>query len=123
MDTTLVEDAQTDKRVLIVDDDQDFADSLADILDLSGYEAIVASTAGEAEALAERYAPKVALLDVRLGPGSGIDLIPALTARDSGIICVMMTAYATMDTAIEAMQKGAYDYMRKPLTRRTCWGR
>jgi signal transduction histidine kinase/FixJ family two-component response regulator len=89
------------RRVLIVDDDVDFADSLHDILD--------------ALSAAETFVPHVALLDIRLGQTNGLDLLTALKQKHPDLLCVIMTAYANIETVIKALQSDAYDYLRKPL--------
>ncbi|TLM98766.1 response regulator, partial [bacterium] len=102
-------------RVLVVDDERDFAASLADILQSRGMEPRIAATAEEAQAASAGWEPEVALLDVRLGHTNGVDLIPQLQARRPGLVCLMLTGYADTDTAIAALQKGAYDFLRKPV--------
>jgi signal transduction histidine kinase len=101
------------RRVLIVDDDQDFADSLQDLLTGQGYgvtravdptQAIVCLHAGEVG---------VAMLDVRLGVSSGVDLLSRLKAEQPELICVMMTAHLDTQTAVKALRYGAYDYCDK----------
>ncbi len=106
---------ESSRRILIVDDDRDFAESLADVLEHHGYELAVAGSADEACAKGREFDPNVALLDIRLGPSSGTELIGALRATRPGLLCVMVTAYAELDTAVESLQSGAYDYLRKPL--------
>ncbi|MDX1431586.1 MAG: EAL domain-containing protein [Gammaproteobacteria bacterium] len=102
------------RRVLIVDDDRDFADSIADLLALEGYEVCPAYAVREAEAAIEGFPARVALIDVRLGTTDGVDLVARLKAIRPEITCVMMTAYASTDSAIAALKTGAYDYLRKP---------
>jgi PAS domain S-box-containing protein len=101
--------------VLIVDDDRDFTCSLVDILETRGYHVEIAHSVQGGREKAETFDAQVALLDIRLGRNSGIDLIPHLKEARPGILCVMMTAYAAMDSAIEAIHGGAYDYLQKPL--------
>ncbi|HEY72327.1 MAG TPA: response regulator [Thermoflexia bacterium] len=102
-------------RILIVDDDVDFALSLVDILESRGYQVEIAHSAQAAQEKVQDFDAQVALLDVRLRRTSGIDLIASLEEIRPGILCVTMTAYAAMDTAIEAIRRGAYDYLQKPL--------
>ena len=102
------------RRVLIVDDDQDFADSTADLLALQGFEVLPVYETGAARRAVDSFAADVALIDVRLGTGSGINLVRALKEADAGVTCVMMTAFASTESAIEALHLGAYDYLRKP---------
>ena len=103
-----------ERRVLIVDDEKDFVSSLVDILESRGYRTETAYSAIGALDKIKEFNSQVALLDIRLGQVSGIDLLAKLKKVHPAIICVMMTAYAAIDTAIEALQVGAYDYLRKP---------
>jgi signal transduction histidine kinase len=105
------------RAVLIVDDDIDFAESLADMLEPRGFEALIAGTPDEAvRAIHERHGIDgipVALLDVRLGVASGVDLLSRLCGERPDLICVMMTANLDTHTAVEALRRGAYDYFDK----------
>ena len=106
---------ETGRRILVVDDDRDFAEGLVDLLEPRGYILKTAfSAAGSRQAIKE-FDADVALIDLRLGRSSGIDLIGILKRTRPDIICVIITAYAAVDTAIDALQQGVYDYMRKPL--------
>ena len=102
-------------QVLIVDDEKDFVLSLEDILESRGYRVEIAHCPKTACEKLNRFDAQVALLDIRLGRADGINLIAELGKARPGIICVMMTAYAAIDTAVRALQEGAYDYLRKPL--------
>ena len=102
------------RSVLVVDDHEDFAESVADILELNGYDASITFDQKSARDLLKQRNFQVALIDLRLGNTSGIDLIGSLKAIRPGILCLIMTAYAEVDTAIEAVRKGAYNYLRKP---------
>lgn len=106
------------RRVLVVDDDRDLVETLSDMLEHEGYE--VASAMGRQSGLeeAERFKPQVALLDIRLGADSGIDLLEGLRRLDPRLVCLMMTGYSSIDTAMEAIHKGAYDYLQKPVEMR-----
>ncbi|MBN1440936.1 MAG: response regulator [Anaerolineales bacterium] len=106
-----------ERRVLIVDDDVDFADSLNDMLAAEEYTVAVAHAADEALAAVETFDPQVALLDLRLpaGEGDGLDLLAALKQKKPGLLGIVVTAYADTDTVIKALHGDAYDYLRKPL--------
>ena len=107
--------ASIDRRILIVDDDRDFADSLAHLLTLENYKVRRAySKAGAWKAL-EDFVPDVALIDIRLGQGSGLTLLAEFRDRHPDVMCVMMTAFASVTTATEALQEGTYDYLCKPI--------
>jgi PAS domain S-box-containing protein len=102
-------------RVLVVEDEVDFVLIVADILKSRGYQVEVAHSAASSLKKIADFDAQVALLDIRLGNDNGIDLIAPLKQARPNILCVMMTAYATMDTALEAIHRGAYDYLQKPL--------
>lgn len=102
-------------RILIVDDDRDLAESLADILTARHYEVEVANSLAQAEKRCQQFEVQVALLDIRLGGESGLDVIGLLKRLHPKAICVMVTGFAETDTAIEALRQGAYDYLAKPL--------
>jgi NtrC-family two-component system response regulator AlgB len=103
-------------RVLIVDDEKNIRATLAVCLESLGCQVAQAATSAAAlEAL--RHAPfDLAFLDLRLGQESGLELLPRLLAERPGLDVVMITAYATFDTAVEAVKRGAADYVPKPFT-------
>ncbi|HVA13071.1 MAG TPA: ATP-binding protein [Stellaceae bacterium] len=101
------------RQLLIVDDDQEFAESIADILIPAGYEPIIADRPETATIAIKRYAPPVAIIDVRLGGLSGVELLARLKAEQPDLIGIMMTAHADTQTAITALRRGAYDYFDK----------
>ena len=81
-------------KVLLVDDDVDFAASMSGILDLEGYQVEVAHSVADAMEKAEIFVPEVALVDIRIGQESGLDLVGRLRAIMPDLICIMVTAYA-----------------------------
>jgi signal transduction histidine kinase len=103
------------RRVLVVDDDTDFAESLSDILAPQGYEIAMAATPAQAHEALKRFEPQVALVDVRLGRTNGAELISGLKETLPALTCIMMTAHAEIGSAIEAMRGGAYDYLIKSI--------
>lgn len=104
-------------RILIVDDDVDIGDALRDILELEdeNYDVMVATNSRDAEAIARDFHPDLALLDIKLGRSSGLDLVPRLRRQIPGIICIMMTAFRDSEYAVTAVKFGADDYMLKPV--------
>lgn len=104
-------------RILIVDDDVDIGAAMRDILEMEedDYQVAVATSAVEAEQLASRFQPDLALLDIKLGPSNGLDLVPKLRRDIPGIICVMMTAFRDSEYAVTAVKFGADDYLLKPV--------
>ena len=104
------------RRVLIIDDDIDFAESISDILILNNYKCLIAQTSEEIAALVQSFNPQVALIDIRLGQENGINLISLIKERRPNVLCIMITAYAHIETAVQSLQHGAYDYLRKPIS-------
>ena len=102
-------------RVLVVDDDVDFAESLQEVLEPRGYRVALAHTSAAALKIVRDFDAQVALVDIRLDRDSGVRLIPEIRDARPGILCLMVTAYAATENAIEALKYGAYDYLRKPL--------
>jgi PAS domain S-box-containing protein len=101
-------------KILLVDDDVDFASSMGAILDLEGHQVEVAHSVDKAVDKARDFIPGVALIDIKIGSESGLDLVGRLHELYPDLTCVMVTAYADIDTAIEALKSGVYDYLRKP---------
>ncbi len=106
---------QSDCRILIIDDDQDFAASLKLILESENYQPLLAHSEEEALESIGKNVVDLALIDIRLGQDNGIDLLVKLKKIQPDILCVMITGFGTMETAIQALKYGAYDYLRKPI--------
>jgi signal transduction histidine kinase len=100
-------------NILIVDDDTEFAESLVDLLAPAGYETIIVDHPDTATAALQSFAPAVAMLDVRLGRASGVDLLSRFRAQRPDLICVLMTAHVDTQSAVAALRQGAYDYFDK----------
>jgi PAS domain S-box-containing protein len=109
------------RRLLIVEDDEDFADSLASILQPRGLQLQVVRDPSELASVLDRFAAEVALVDVRLGRFSGLDVVAQLKSRMPEMLTVVMTAYVAAETAIEALRLGAYDYLTKPFEPSELW--
>ncbi|MBN1812945.1 MAG: PAS domain S-box protein [Anaerolineae bacterium] len=100
--------------VLIVDDDPGLRDAIARTLSDRGYMPMAVSTAREALDRITEGTPVVALIDLRLEKGSGMDLIRAVKERDWPTECIVLTGHASQRSAIEAVNLGAYGYVQKP---------
>jgi NtrC-family two-component system response regulator AlgB len=103
-------------RVLVVDDEQNIRRTLALCLRDIGCEVEQAASGAAAVELLRRRSFDLAFLDLRLEKESGLDLIPRFLAERPGLDVVMITAYASVDSAVEAMRRGAKDYLPKPFT-------
>ena len=103
-------------RVLVVDDEKNIRATLALCLESAGCEVVAVASGDAALAALQRERFDVAFLDLRLAEESGLDLIPKLLALRAELAIVVITAYATVETAVLAMRRGAYDYLQKPFT-------
>lgn len=102
------------RRLLIVDDDVDFAVSTSRALALEGVDCALVHSGAEALAWLARDPVEIALLDIRLQGEDGTELAARLRAHHPELIVIIMTAYASVDSAVAALKAGAYDYLRKP---------
>lgn len=110
------DNGKTPLSVLVVDDEANIRRTLAVCLETRGHRVTEAATGREALGYADRHAFDLVFLDLRLGTESGLDLIPALLRSSPGARVVVLTAYASIETAVEAMKRGASDYIPKPFT-------
>ena len=101
--------------VLIVDDERTLARAIKAFLAESGYEAEVAGDGEQALGLLESLRPDVVFSDVRLPGMTGIELLRRIREFDAAIPVVIMTAYGTIEGAVEAVKLGAFDYLKKPV--------
>jgi DNA-binding NtrC family response regulator len=102
-------------RILIIDDEKLIRESLTHLLADAGYRVEVASRVDDAKIQIAKEVYDLILIDLRLPDGSGIDLMRHIHDQiDYAPLCIMMTAYGSVDTAVEAMKYGAYDYINKP---------
>ena len=99
--------------VLIVDDEPGIRKMLAMWLDSGGHRVQSASSPKDALALAAKVSFDMAFVDLRLGSSSGMELIPELLRASPWLKIVVITAFAAIDTAVEAVKKGAMDYLRR----------
>jgi DNA-binding NtrC family response regulator len=100
--------------ILIVDDDPDIQEVLADRLEALGYRVSTAATGGDGLARLEAEGPQLVLLDLGLPDMNGLDVLTAMRTRAPDIVVVMITAYGTVERAVQAMKQGAYDFLCKP---------
>ncbi|MCK7512694.1 MAG: response regulator [Desulfobacterales bacterium] len=103
-------------QILIVDDESNIRKTLTVYLETEGHKVIAVSNVTDAVSENSRRSFDLAFVDLRLGTDSGLDLIPALIAASPWIKIVVITAYASIDTAVEAIKRGASDYIPKPFT-------
>ena len=103
-------------RILVVDDDRLIRTVISERLTNEGLEVIAADCLEAARTALKDFTPDVALLDIRLPDGVGTDLLQELVAEGQ-TSCIMMTAHATVELAVEALRMGAWDFLEKPFSR------
>jgi NtrC-family two-component system response regulator AlgB len=102
--------------VLIVDDEANIRKTLSVCLETMGCTVREAGSGQDALAALEREAVELAFLDLRLGEASGLDLLPAMLAQRPNLAVVVITAFGSFETAVEAIKRGAVDYLPKPFS-------
>jgi NtrC-family two-component system response regulator AlgB len=105
-----------DMRILVIDDEAHIRKTTAVTLDALGHETVQAQNGAEALAHLQKGSFDTAFLDLRLGDENGLELIPKMLALEPRLNVIVFTAYTSIDTAVEAMRRGAADYIAKPFT-------
>ena len=100
--------------VLIVEDDAGLREALVDTLLLADYQVVAADSAEQAIMMLGRQSVDIVVSDIQMGEMNGLALLKAIKAKDANLPVLLMTAYATIDDAVQAMRDGATDYLSKP---------
>ena len=103
-------------RVLVIDDDQGVLESCRIILEDEGHEVALASGGKDGLALLKQNAFDLALIDLKMPGLSGLEVLEQATESDPNLVTIIFTAYGTIDSAVEAVKKGAFNYLTKPYT-------
>ncbi len=102
------------ETILIVDDEKNYPPILSAILEEEGFEALTAYSGEEALSVLKNSDVDLVLTDMKMPSIDGIELLERIKEKDPGLPVIMMTAHGTVEKAVEAMQKGAYNYILKP---------
>ena len=100
--------------ILIIDDEEALRDGCRQVLERCGYFVLTAEQGNEGIKLAHEHEPALALVDLKMPNVSGMEIVEILSHDIPDIILIMITGYASIVSAVEAMQKGAHDYLPKP---------
>ena len=110
----IAKDENDHPRLLLVDDDETFCTVLKSALEKRHYDVLVAHNVADGIALAEQDLPEYAVIDLRIGHDSGLELVKKLISLDDNTRIVMLTGFASIATAVEAIKLGATHYLTKP---------
>jgi len=105
----------SNRRILIVDDEPLTRKSLYEILRFEGYSVSCASNAKEALSLIDTERPNIVITDLKMPDIDGLQLLKEIKLIDNDIAVVLITAYGSVESAVEAMKEGAFDYITKPI--------
>ena len=100
--------------ILIADDDSDIREILKDTLNSLGARIVTAANGRECLDRADADAPDLILLDIEMPVMNGLDVLKVLRERGNNTAVIMITAYGTIERAVQAMKQGAYDFITKP---------
>ena len=103
------------RKILIVDDEQGIRAALGQLLEFEGYEVKTAANAVDGLAEYARFRPHLVFMDVKMAGIDGLEALRKLREQDPAAVVVMISGHATIQTAVEATQHGAYDILEKPL--------
>lgn len=103
-------------NILIADDEINIRKTLTVLLESEGHRVVAVSNFQDADHEVSRRSFDLAFIDLRLGTADGLDLIPSLLVQAPWLKIIIITAYASIDTAVEAIRRGAIDYVSKPFT-------
>ena len=101
-------------RLLLVDDDETFCNVLKSALEKRGFDVVAATNVVDGIFMAEKHSPEYAVIDLRIGYESGLELVKKLISIDDNTQIVMLTGFASIATAVEAIKLGAIHYLTKP---------
>lgn len=123
MSEELLFEGEEQPHLLLVDDDPTFTRVLARAMSRRGLRVSTAGSAEEGLALAQQDTPDYAVLDLKMEGDSGLVLLPKLLELHADMRVVILTGYSSIATAVEAIKRGACNYLCKPRMPMTCWPR
>ena len=104
-------------NILVVDDDRVLLDLLRKVLEKFGFEVALVASGKDAIDQVRKFVPDVILLDIKMPGMDGITLLKKIKAHDPDVEVIIMTGFASLDSAVEALRYGAFDYIQKPFNK------
>ncbi len=111
-----MDEAKSQERILVIDDEPGLREGCRRALKRHGFQVEVAATGAEGLACIQRDRFALVLLDIMMPDVSGLELLQTIRQHDPEIVCIIITGYATVELAVEAMKRGAYDFIAKPFS-------
>src|SRR5919106_290774 len=102
-------------RLLVVDDEEGIRKILRQVLEYEGHDVRVAGGGGEALSVYTEFRPDLTFLDVKMARMDGLEVLDRIREQDAAAVVVMISGHGTIETAVEATRRGAYDFLEKPL--------
>ena len=102
------------EQILVVDDEEDLRQAIVELLTVDGFEVHGVASAEEAQELLSQTVFDVLITDNNLPGRAGLDLLEETLSRYPEIVGIIITGFGTIETAVQAIKKGAYDYLSKP---------
>jgi two-component system sensor histidine kinase/response regulator len=112
----MVTEMASEAKIIIIDDEEVVLDSCKQILEGRNYDLYTASDGMQGLKLVEEIQPDLVFIDLKMPGIPGLEVLENINEHDNTIVTVVITGYATVDSAVEAMKKGAYDFLPKPFT-------
>lgn len=103
-------------KVLVIDDEQTMLDACKQVLSRRGYEVLTALSGEEGLRIAKEARPDIAIVDLKMPGIDGMEVLERLSEIDPSMVKIVITGYATIESAVDAMKRGAYDFLPKPFT-------
>jgi two-component system nitrogen regulation response regulator NtrX len=98
-------------RILVVDDEEGIRKILRQVLEYEGHTVQTAAGGGEALSLLDEFHPDLSFIDVKMARMDGLEVLDQIRARDANAVVVMISGHGTIETAVEATRRGAYDFL------------
>lgn len=104
----------SEETILVIDDDAFIRELLSEFLTKQGYKVLLAESGDKALEMLEPGTVQVALIDLKMPGIDGVETMKGIKTRDAGVLIILMTGYPSIESAVEALRNGAYDYVIKP---------